>query len=175
MTTEELQDQAHELLFGVRRSVRYHGRRRAFFDRFNLLVNAVVLVMGSATVYGVLKAGHEHVALIAAGIVTALSAINLAGGSARQALLHRDLARNFIALERKIVAAPIPDQAMLAAWTTERLEIEEDEPPKLHVLDCICHNDLMRAMGYSPKEFARVGWLQRMLANVCDFREYTTR
>jgi hypothetical protein len=114
----------------------------------------VALVMGSATVYGVLKAEHEKVALIAAGIVTVLSAINLVVGSARQARLHHDLARSFIALERKMIATPNPDETMLAAWTIERLEIEEDEPPKLHVLDCICHNDLMRAMGHSPKEFA---------------------
>lgn len=176
MTNDDLLDGVHDLLFGVRRSVRYHSRRRATFDSFNLCANATALVMGSATIYGVLSDQASWVALTAASIVTVLSSLNLVIGSSLRARQHHDLARRFIDLERKIVAGQ--DRATkddISNWTDERLIIEADEPPKLHVLDCICHNDLMRAMGHPPDQLAKIGFVQRCLAPMCDWREHTIK
>lgn len=170
-----LKDKCHELLFSVRRSIRYHNRRRSFYDRFNLFVNAFSLIMGSATVYGTLKAQAQEVALIAAGLVSVFSAINLVIGSARQARLHHDLCKRFIALEKKISAATEPDAAKLAEWTSERLDIETEEPPVLHILNCMCHNELARAMGYGPEHFAKISFYQRWLAPFMDIREHSIK
>ena len=49
----------HALLFGIRRSMRYHSHRRQFFDGINNLVTALSLIFGSATIY--LRFAHlEH-------------------------------------------------------------------------------------------------------------------
>ena len=175
MTEDELLDQRHDLLFGVRRSVLYHTRRRAFFDWINQSTSALSLVMGSASVYGVLKEQAETVALVAAAAVTVFSALNLVICSSRQARTHHDLAKRFIALERKIVCVAVPTLDQLAAWTDERLDIEQDEPPKLRVLDCMCHNELVRAMGLGEKEMAKIAWYQRWAAQVCDVRQHAIR
>jgi len=168
-------DKRHNLLFGVRRSVRYHNRRRNYYDRFNLMVNAVSVIMGSATVYGVLhpSGSNGSIALIPAFIVTVLSAFNLVIGSARQARLHSDLAKRFIALEKKMVVVEIPEQSELNTWTQERLDIEMDEPPVLHVLNTICHNEVARSMGYGKEYLVKIGFCQRMLSPVFDIGEHS--
>ncbi|MCX7098352.1 MAG: hypothetical protein NTV43_10670 [Methylococcales bacterium] len=170
MSTE---DETHDLLFGVRRSIRYHNRRRNFYDRFNSFVNAVSLIMGSATVYGTLKAQAQDIAVIAASVVTILSAINLVVGSARQARIHNDLSKRFIGLEKKIVSGTINNTPIkLAEWTEERLDIEVEEPPVLHVLNCICHNELARAMGYDQKYYVKIAWYQSWFAHILDINDH---
>jgi len=170
-----LDDDIHNLLFSIRRSIRYHNRRRGFYDRFNLLVNAVSVVMGSTTVYGILKTQAQDIALIAAAIVTVLSAINLVVGSARQARLHHDLSKRFIALEKKIATSTNRDTTKLSEWIAERLDIEIEEPPVLHVLNSICHNELARAMGYGPEHFAKITFYQRWFAPIMDIREHAIK
>lgn len=164
-----------DLLFGVRRSIRYHNRRRSFYDRFNSFVNAMSLIMGSATVYGVLQENVHLLAIVAPALVTVFSSINLVIGSSHQARVHHDLCKRFIYLEKKISGCIAPSEEKLAEWISERLEIESEEPPVLHVLNCICHNELARAMGYGPEHFAKISFFQRLFAPLVDIREHTIK
>jgi hypothetical protein len=45
-----------------------------------------------------------------------------------------------------------------------------EEPPVLRVLDALCHNEELRAMGYATSQMAKIGWLQRLLAPFIDIR-----
>lgn len=158
------------LLFGVRRSVRYHQRRRDFYERFHGFVLLVAAVGGIATIAAL---GSERTALqwLAPAIVTLLALLDLFAGSLRKAWLHADLARRFIALERELVAQQAePTAAALLEIERERLAIEADEPPIRRVLDTLCHNELWRAMGYPESEVAPVSFLQRVFAHYFDFR-----
>lgn len=172
---EETEIQIDDLLFGVRRSVRYHNRRRMFFDRLNTLSQALSVIFGSATMYAVLTDLGRGYAVTAAALVTAFSTINLVVGSTAMARLHHDLARRFIALEKSMVMVPRPGEADISSWTQARLDIEMDEPPPLRVLDSICHNELMQTMGYPRERWLRIGWFQRLVAQIFDFRERTVR
>lgn len=157
----------HNLLFDVRRSIRYHNRRRAFFDRLSLSNSAVSLIAGSAVVASIL--GDKTVAAAVAGfVVTAFSTLDLVVGTAQKARLHADLARRFIDLEKRLVRATDTGAAELLALKEERLTIEADEPPVLRVLDVLCYNEQAKAMGYDKKYMARVGPLQRLLAQWWD-------
>lgn len=151
-------DRAADLLFGVRRSVRYHLHRRRWFDRVHRLIQTVTLAASSAAVAALLGAwGWEaYAAAAAAGAVVA--------GPDRRAREHGDLAREFIGLEREMTLGRC-DPARLAEWTARRLEIEAAEPP---VLDAICHDELIRAGGYDAAHRSNVSWLQRALADVID-------
>ena len=166
-------DDPHDILFGVRRSVRYHTRRRMFFDRLDVVVQALAVIFGSVTIYTLFEGYHRRVSAIVAAVVTVLSATNLVVGSNRMARLHHDLARRFIALEKEILNTPEPTPEDLARWCAARLDIETEEPPPLRVLDSVCHNELMRAMGYPPEQLLRIGWLQRLFSPFFDFREHT--
>ena len=166
-----------DLLFGVRRSIRYHSRRRGFYERFHAVVLFLAVVFGSATLGafgGALGEGWPlWIKLSPAALATLLSAADLVIGSMRKAWQHADFARRFIELERRLTAGPVaPDEALVAEFTGERLAIEADEPPVLRVLDTLCHNELLRAMGYPPEKQVRVGFWQRACAQFFDLREH---
>ncbi|ONR83108.1 hypothetical protein A8E19_35045 [Burkholderia cenocepacia] len=174
MGTTNLDLQWHNQLFDIRRSIRYHNRRRAFFDRLDQMTNMLSVIFGSTAVYGVLEQQYKAVALVAAGLVTVLSAINLVVGSSQRARAHADFARQFIGLEKRM-ALSVPDESVLLAVRSERLTIEAEEPPALHVLNVMCHNEQMRAMGYADDQLAKVGFWQRMFSQLFDFQEHALR
>jgi hypothetical protein len=167
----DLATSSHELLFGVRRSIRYHTRRRRFFERWNVVTNALAVIFGSATIGGVVK-GWDALAIAAGAIVTFFSAINLVVGTVRMARLHEDLGKRFVDLEKELVLAGEYDEQAYRGFCAKRLEAERDEPPVLRVLDSICHNELLRAMGYDRSQFVEIAWYQRLLAQFVDVREH---
>ena len=164
-----------DLLFEVRLSVRYHSRRQGFFQTCHRLVMAMMLFGGSATLA---TFGAELWAdwplwarLLPSAIATVLVAIDLVVGFAEKAGRYGDLMREFIRLERQLEA--IRDKATdedLAKITDERLAIEAGEPPVLHVLNAICYNEMVRAMGYGDK--VNISTVQRLLAHFFDWREH---
>jgi hypothetical protein len=168
---EELEDRWHGMLFGVRRSIRYHQRRRAFFDRLDQLSNVIALIFGSAALYGVLGKDADRVAVVASAIVTVMASINLVVGSSKRARDHADFARQFIGLEKCMIGKASEER--LHEVTEKRLTIEASEPPVLHILNIICHNEQMRAMGYKREELASIGPLQYLFAHFFDWREST--
>src|SRR5207247_1100879 len=156
---------------GVRRSIRYHIRRRMFFDRFHLFTNLMGVSFGSAAIYTVLSQASPSGTIIMAATVAFFSAIDMLVGTAATARLHDDLARRFIVLEKKIISMSAPSEEDIRQWTTQRLDIEADEPPVLRVLDSVCHNELLRAMGYGSEHMLPIKWYQRLLAQFIDLRE----
>jgi len=169
---EELFLEIHNLLFGLRRSIRYHNRRRSFFDGFQRFTNAVSITLGSAILFIILSDVGTYFAVTSAAIVTIFSAINLVASPSQKARLHEDLGRRFMMLERELINREREDftHEDLRRFTVQRLEIEQEEPPTLYVLDAICHNELLRAMGYGKEYFVQVNWYQRLLANILDIR-----
>jgi hypothetical protein len=169
LTEEELRVEWDDLLFGVRRSVRYHTRRRMFFDRFDLITSALSVIFGSATVFTVLSI-YQKIAIAVAASVTVLSSLDIVVGAPKAAGLHEGLARRFVALERSMILLDEADvkEKDLRRFTAERLEIEQDEPPKLRVLDCECHNELVIAMGYPKDHLAKIRFYQRWFAQFLD-------
>lgn len=165
---DELKTNWYSLLFDVRRSVRYHTRRRRFYDRLDQLTNMLGLIFGSTAVYGVMteNSALKPLAIAAAGVVTIFSAINLVVGSARQAREHADFARQYIELEKQMNT--VPDEQLLKEIRHARLAIEAEEPPVMRVLDCICYNELCQAFGHEQR--ADIHWFQRLFAQIVDIR-----
>lgn len=165
----------YSLLFDVRRSARYHNRRRAFFDRLNLTSNAVSTIFGSAAVATALTQAPNSSGLVTASIaavVSAVSAVNLVVGSARMARTHQDLAKRFIDLEAAMVKAPDETKEQLRQFTVERLRVEQEEPPVMRNLDTLCHNELLTAMGHPEEEHYVLTWWQGFLAHVWTIGEH---
>jgi hypothetical protein len=57
----------------------------------------------------------------------------------------------------------------LNEFVVRRLEIEEDEPPQLRVLNVLCHNDVVKALGSDKKYLVHVGFWTRLTSDICDF------
>jgi hypothetical protein len=163
------------LLFDVRRSIRYHNRRRAFFDRLHTLSSAASLVFGSAVVASLL--GQYTAFTAAAGVVvTVFSCADLVAGSTQKARLHWDLARRFADLEKSLIKNARPDTEAMRKMQEERLSIEADEPPVLRVLDCLCYNEMIKAEGRPPeKEATPISRRQRLFAQWFDIAPESIR
>lgn len=167
MNEESLLDAWFSLEFGVQRSARYHNRRRRFFEGLHRTTSALAVLFGSATLTSIFAKLPEGYTVAMALGVTALGSIDLVVGFASSAWAHADLARGFIDLEAQMLGAP-RTEAELHRFKAARLAIERDEPPVLHVLNVICHNDLARAMGLPQIEMAHLSWMQRALAHFFD-------
>lgn len=165
----------HDFLFGVRRSIRYHHRRRRFFDLFHQISTFLAALAGTATFATVLGKAPTNISLVCAFFVTVFAVADLVVGSAREGRLHDDLAKRFIDLEKEMIGAKELQKESIADFTAKRLDIEKDEPPPLKVLDSICHNELLRAMDYDQKYFVQIKWYQRLFAQIFDIREHAVQ
>jgi hypothetical protein len=169
---QEIEKRIWKFLFGVQRSVRYHNCRRVHFDRLSNLSSFISILFGSASIASLLATSGKVVPLIASAVVTISSALNLVVGPAKRARDHSDLAKRFVILEKEIVGVNAPTDEHLRQWMQQRLEIEKDEPPVLKVLDSVCHNDQLRALGYGPEHFLEIRRTQRLLAQFRDISDH---
>lgn len=166
-------DDLHNLLFGVRRSIRYHTRRWRFYDQVSSCCKFLSVLGGTATISAVLAKFGAEWTIGFASIVTIFSALDLVIGSAQKARLHNDFSRQFVVLEKDMLTKEGVSKSDILEFTARRLEIEAQEPPPLRILDMICHNELCRAMGYGESEQVKIRWYQRLLCQIIDVGDYS--
>lgn len=164
---EPLSERHHHLLFSVRRSVRYHNRRRMFFDRICKWSDALTAIAGSATIITLVSQQSPSLPIALAAITAILSAVNLVFDTKGRARQHHDLARQFIEIEKALIRPGINEEQITRA-EEQRLSIEAEEPPVLRVLDLICHNEMVKAMGYGKEEFFDIKLWRACFANFFD-------
>ena len=174
--TQKTENGYQDLLFGIRRSVRYHIRRQKFFRNFHRIVLFLSLILSSVTVAALAEAVGANWPLwgklLPAAIISVLAGIDLVVGSAEKSWQHSDLARQFIKLERRLVSGSADlDEELIRNVEDKRLKIEGAEPPVLRVLDTICHNEMMRAMGHKKDKMIKVTIIQRWCAPFFDLFE----
>ena len=153
-------DQVYALLFGVRRSIRYHDRRRAWFTFWHRAAAAAGALFATSTMASIL---HQEtmLAVVSSVAVTVLLVLDLVVGNADMANRHWDLIRRFSALEGDMVrAGESLSEAQYADFHARRLRIETDEPPVNRHVDQACHNDLLQALGH-PEAPADIRWYRR--------------
>ena len=158
-----------DLLFAVRRSVRYHMRRQRFLDRITHWEAMLTAVAGSATLMSFLAGlGTPWLGIMSAATAI-FSAFELVFKTGRAARFHNELARDFIGLEQDALRAQatLTNQS-LVGLQTRRLEIEAKEPPIYRVLDAICHDELVLALGHPDEQRTNVTRIQRYFANIID-------
>ena len=169
MTNEDIGKRYRHLLFGIRRSVRYHRHRERFLDWISNTFKVATAVAGSATVVSLLAKAGPWWPEAAATLTALFSAFDIVVAPGRTARLHNDLARDFIGLEKDTLGAGSGlSREDLVALEARRLDIEANEPPHYRVLNMICHNELVRALGESPEHYVDVWCFQRWLANLVD-------
>lgn len=146
-SADRLSERRYKLLFGVRRSVRYHDHRRRFYVAAQAWVNFVGVVLGAAAAAQVFtRAELEWGQWLFPALIALVSAYALVVRIADKAVLHVDLYRRFIRLERRFLKAPI-GKDKLDSLEDARLEIEMEEPPIYQALNRSCHNELLKSEG----------------------------
>lgn len=166
----EIEERYSDLLFGVRRSVRYHRRRERFLDAIAKAVKVITAGAGAATVLSLVAEGPDWLIETAAGTTAVFSVLDIVFAFDRTARTHSSLASDFLGLEQDLLRA---DQGALALselvdLEARRLTIESREPPHLRALNLMCHNELVKAMGKSTRHYVDIPWYQRGLAQLVD-------
>ena len=172
MEASHLDDRTYGLLFGIRRSVRYHNHRRAFYERWNAVTVTVALAGGSAAAAAFLAPAPPLAAVLASAAVAVAAAVDVAVGTARSGNHHAELARRFIWLERRFAHDRDLTDEEHEELTRARLDIEATEPSVLRLLDVICHYELLKALG-DEEEPPRIPWWRWWMAGWLSQLAYT--
>jgi len=161
----ELSDEQYGLLFDVRRSVRYHDRRRAFYEQCHHITSVLTILMAGSVLFDIAKPGDAPGWLQAISIAAALlAAVDMVVGYSKRASLHTSLRERFAQLEISMIEGS-NDEPVWNGYQKERLLIEKDEPAIYKMLDLLCHNELVEAEGFTreknPEQFFSANWWQR--------------
>ncbi len=158
-----MEDERWDLLWGVRRSIRYHDRRRRFFDICHRVVVGTGIVLATIG-FTVANGALDDKWLTVFSILSMFAfLLDLFLGFSNCAMLHTNLKQRFGELEADII---MNRQNDIASFTAQRLQIEKDEPPILRALDILCHNELAKSIEETKEDIYKVGFLQRMTSQL---------
>ena len=147
------------LLFQIDKSMRYHQRRRGFYDLGYRVLMLTIIVSGS------LAAVYEWKQI---GLGAVIAAISLVWSPAYKARSHEMLFRSFtdlsIEMQSKTWTA-----SNYRKWKTKRVKIEGDEPPIYYALEADCENQVRRAWGRDQK-LLRIAWWRRLTMSIWHHR-----
>jgi hypothetical protein len=173
MDKEKIAAKWSDLIFGVRRAIRYHNSRKIFFDSLGDWTNFLTILGGGCVVFFVAASttGRSTAAIVFGALVSALTALDLVLGYAVKARQHADLSRQFYELEQKMAdIGDSPIEEELKTIIRARLEIEAKGPFILRVLEATCHNEVARAMGWPSTDLAEIGFWQDIFKQFFDFQ-----
>jgi hypothetical protein len=169
LTTANSEIAKFDSLFSVRKSIRYHERRQAFFERFHRVTAAVTILLSGVIlmeIAGINSPWHIK-ALSVIGAI--LGTADLVLGFAKSADLHRDLKRRFADLEIALMTGLSPSDAEI-----QRRKIENDEPPIFAALDILCREEMCAAEG-CENEYKPLTGLPRITAQWCRWPNVAAR
>ncbi len=138
----ELSDRKERLDFAIEKSLRYHQRRRAHYERLHRAVMFGVIMTGSA-VFADIAGEPKYFALFG----TILATLDLVFAFSMKARDHVMLYADFTALLIGIRTALKIDERLVCEWERRRLEIEAKEPPIFWAVEASCDNEVTLARG----------------------------
>ena len=160
-----------KLRFAVRFSRRYHLHIQQSYMRWGTLTTFIAAVSAS----GAFASLDEHELGVAAwtavfaATAAIASAVNLIIRPTLRALVHKELAERFTALERDMELAEMIDQN-LRQFSVRRLEIETKEPPTVASIVVLYQNEEAKAQGYGEEDQYDVSTTQRVLVCLSGLR-----
>ncbi len=159
MTADDLEALTDKLDFAIEKSMRYHQRRRGFYDVINRFSMFAVVICGSAAFARLFDSAEFF-----AAAATVIAAINLVWAPSHRARDHEILFRRFSNLAVKVRTEPA-SASTYDEWVKERIEIETDEPPIYIALEADCDNEVRRAWGRT-KNMVKIDVWSRLTMNL---------
>lgn len=179
MKRSDMSHEQYALLFHVRRSIRYHDRRRTYFERLHHITSALTILLAGSVLFDLAKPGDSPGWMIILALISGfLSIFDMVVNYSSNATKHHDLKKRFGDLEIAIKTGNNED-ATWKAHHKELLSIEKDEPPIYRALDLFCHNELLRADGFKQDEpngaqfakLSRYQWITRHIFHWADIKQ----
>jgi hypothetical protein len=154
-----------DALFPIEKSIRYHQRRRKFYDSWHRWMMFAVILSGSASVTDFFKAYQIFLGLLVA-VIAAADVVFALSDRARD---HEFLMRRFCHLIAKIRRCVSPTQLDIQNWRVERIEIETEEPAVYWALEAACYNEALRALDRHPEDEVFIPWYYSITKNLMQF------
>jgi hypothetical protein len=152
--------------FGVKKSLRYHSRVRAYYERLDIWTKWLSAVAG-ASAFAVLLGDSKSLSAAALTfIVTALALLDIIVAFSQKARLHQDLYRRFSDLAIEIAKLQHPIAPDVAQMRAKRIAIEADEPPAIDVLEKWCWNLEAASRGGNQGDFHQLSKWQKLRASM---------
>jgi hypothetical protein len=164
------------LEFGVHKSLRYHAKRRSFFDNLHRTATAFTAISASAAFFALIG-DRTRVSEAAAIIVVFFSTIDFIFAFPEKAREHDRLYERFSDLAAKLARLNKRQlsEAEIDELRAERLMLEKGEPSSLDALNVICHNEEAEARGYGSSDRYKIGGFQRLVAPFITLPWFTPR
>jgi hypothetical protein len=160
--------------FTVHASMRYHAKRRAWFDGLHRSA-MVVVALGSAAAATAIPGGPIDTAAALTIAVAVAAALELFFAFADRARSADMLYRRFNALATEIAETNTVDDETLRRWDKRRLLIRADCEERLLVLHRICYNLEAEARGYADDVLYEIKSWQRLAAPLVSLPPYPPR
>ena len=151
--------------FRVHVSVRYHARRRAWYDRLHRIMMLVIATGASAGVAAICGGLLREAEFLAVAVAVA-GALELALSLPERARVEDALYRRFNALAADIAEARSITDADIRSWEARRLLIRSDADDRLEALRRVCHNLEAEARAYPLEAFYWLWPWQRLCAQI---------
>ena len=155
---QNLDERTYDLLFDIRRSVRYHTHRRRFYEGWNMLTVALSVLGGSSAAALALGGPGVRWAVAAAAFVAPVGTLDLVIGTARRANQHTHLAQQFITPEQQFAHGRNLSDEEHEELVRKRLAIEAGEPPVLRLPDMLCYLEVLRSPGDQGERHRIPSW-----------------
>ncbi len=165
MTDNMVMTEVGKMLFGIRRSIRYHHRMAGFYNAMHRVAMFFTLFVAMSAGFWALKS-ESGLVLTLSILVAAVAALDATLNSSGNHRLHMLLAYRFQQLEKKFDAKGNLSDDEFEKVRYERLSIEQDEPEPKRLLDVICHYELLISAGHHIDRIPAIPLYRRLLAPV---------
>lgn len=161
--------QFQRLGFDVEVAIRYHDRRRGFFDTAHRTVLALNVFVATAIVsqLSVQLGLQPYVQNAGLALVALVNILDLVVGFSERARVHDAFFKSYYALDKEMASTnkDVADSADLyRKWLSQFMDIGKDEGVIYKALYALCQNE---AAGVWKLEtgFSRVGFVRSLLAH----------
>ncbi len=160
---EKMKTELWNIDFGVKKSMRYHARRRAFFEKLENATRVIVAISG-ASAFSALMGDYALLSKIATGLVTVFALADIVLGFGRRAREQDTLYRHFSEMAADIAKIEHPTVTQISELKARRLRLEADEPNIIDALERKCWNDEAASRGTAADELQKLSLCQRLRA-----------
>jgi len=174
MTSHDVAEKHYTLSFYVRRCVKYHAFRSAFFSKLNSVTSFIGVLFGSAALTSIVAQAPVWISISASLVVTVFSALDLVIGTGRKAWEHNDFKKAYQAVELSLLElgeSKSTEESLCALEITIK-KIESQEPKELQFLNEMASNEVIRSIypaDEAMKHVVDLPWSKRVTANIIDW------
>ncbi|MGH7054194.1 MAG: hypothetical protein ACREFA_10305, partial [Stellaceae bacterium] len=155
-----------DLDFSIKKSIRYHARRRASFERLDNAANVIVAIFGASAFAALMGDPAALASKILTAMVTAMALADVILAFGSRARTYADLYRKFSDLAIEISQIPQPTSLEISRLRAKRLILEADEPHIIDALERVCWNEEAESRGVSREHLQPLNRWQTLVAHL---------